>query len=79
MQVDPDDVILASSGAKISHTGSGPLMVTITSQDDDIVTIEVPPGTTVTWYPPAGWRSARFTAPGHTEEYRDIDQEAAAS
>lgn len=79
MQVDPDSIIIASSGAKISHTGSGVLLVTITNEDDETDTIEVPPGTVVTWYPPAGWRSARFSAPGNAEQYRQIEQAAAAS
>lgn len=78
MHIDPDQVINASEGAKISHDGSGPLLVTIENAGGATVTVEVPAGQTVTWYPPAGWRTATFTADGEKEEFRTIDQGAAA-
>lgn len=78
MKVDPDQVIKASEGAKISHDGSGTLVVTIKNEDGVTVTVEVPAGQTVTWYPPAGWRTAKFNATGHQQEYRTIDQGADA-
>jgi hypothetical protein len=79
MQVDPDDIILATEGAKIRHGGSGPLLVTIYDDSNQSTSIEVPPGDGTTWYPPPGWRYARFTAPGHADEHREIEQAASAS
>lgn len=78
MKVEPDQVIIPADGAKISHDGTGTLEVTITNEDGDSVTIEVPAGQTVTWYPPAGWESATFRAPGNAEEFRAIQQDATA-
>lgn len=78
MQVEPDQVINPAVGARISHGGSGTLVVTIESETGAQDTVQVPPGQTVTWYPPPGWQSATFRADGHEEEFRTIQQEAAA-
>lgn len=78
MQVDPDVVITAQEGAKVSHKGATTLMVTIHGDAGQEETIEVPPNTVVNWKPPSGWRSARFTASGHAEEFRLIEQAEAA-
>ena len=72
MKVDPPAEIIASVGASISHSGAGPITVTITSDEGDQVTIEVPPNTVVNWRPPAGWESATFNSPGHPELFRLI-------
>jgi hypothetical protein len=78
MQVDPPKVISARDGATISNSGTSALVVTITSDRGQQVTVEVPPEGSVVWYPPAGWRSARFNAPGYPEEFRMIEQEESA-
>ena len=77
MNVDPKGAI-GNGGAKISHSGSSALSVTITNESGDSVTIEVPAGVEVTWIPPAGWTSATFNASGHDEEFRLIEREAGA-
>lgn len=74
MKVDPPKVIIARDGATIINTGTTVLVVTITDDGGQHVTVEVPPLDSVVWYPPAGWRSARFNAPGHPEEFRMIEQ-----
>ena len=78
MQVDPPVEITRRDGADISHTGKHTLVVTITGDLGQQVTIEVPPNQVVNWIPPAGWRSARFTAYGHAEQFRLIEEEMAA-
>lgn len=78
MIVEPDEVISATTGARISHTGAGTLVVTIEGDTGATVTIEVPQGQVVTWIPPAGWQSATFRATGHVDVFRLIEQEAAA-
>lgn len=78
MSIDPPDIIIPSKGAEISHAGTGVLVVTATNEKGVSDTITVPPGKVVVWYPPPGWRSVTFRAPGHTEEFRVIDQEASA-
>ena len=78
MNIDPDQVIIASEGAQISHDGTGSLLVTIENENGATETVTVPAGQTVIWYPPAGWKTATFTAPGQKEEFRTIEQGAAA-
>jgi hypothetical protein len=78
MKVEPE-IIEASSGATISHTGNETLVVTIEGDHGQLTTVEVPPNTTVHWMPPAGWGSAAFSARNHDTEYRVIDQEAVAT
>lgn len=77
MNVNPDGPI-GSAGASISHSGSSTLTVTITSDTGQRVTVQVPPGSGVSWEPPPGWLSATFTAHGHAEEFRFIESEAEA-
>lgn len=72
LDVQPPAVIRQGVGAKISHAGTGNLTVTITGDLGQVVTVEVPAGQTITWMPPAGWNSATFDAPGHSQEFRTI-------
>ncbi|MBL8748612.1 MAG: hypothetical protein JNK78_05595 [Planctomycetes bacterium] len=73
MKVEPEEVIIARDGAKISHDGGGTLLVTADNGQGSTVTIEVPANTDVTWYPPAGWTQVTFRAPGQQSEVRDIE------
>jgi len=78
MEVEPPDEIDPSAGAKIKNAGNTTLVVTITSDGGAVVTVEVPPNSNLLWYPPAGWRTARFNAPNQRELFRTIAQEASA-
>lgn len=73
MNVDPPGSIGATAGARISHEGSGTLVVTATNEDGLQETIPVPANTTVDWAPPAGWRTVTFSASGQDPEYRIVD------
>ena len=73
MEVEPPDVIDPVEGAKIINNGPTVLVVTISSDDGPPQTVEVPPFGVEFWYPPEGWRSARFTAPGQKDQTRMIE------
>lgn len=79
LTVEPADAIDPNGYAKVSHSGSATITVTIKgSEPGQIETIQVPANSTVTWEPPEGWESARFLAPGCSEEYRVIGASAGA-
>lgn len=71
MNVTPE-IILRADGATISHNGTGTLVVTIKGSNGAEEVVDVPPGAGITWFPPAGWTSATFSAPGHPSIDRNI-------
>ncbi len=68
------DVIPAGGPAQISHSGSGPLTISITGSDGTTQTIVVPANSTKSWTPPPGWTSATFKATGHDDVFRLIGE-----
>lgn len=76
LTVNPDGVIGAVNGAKISHNGTTTVVITAENEDGNTETFEVPPGTTIHWVPPAGWKTVTFSGCGD-KVFRVIDPDTA--